>query len=145
MEDLLEVLEFLLSDECLDTHKILILDGLASVLPLNMTKVNTMSSHFAHSCVQLLRQIANQKGVVVLLSNIAMTKNEKTRDKASTFVELPDRSWRSLMDNRFYISKTMSLNADDSLFYLDVQILKSRYLKTSLGCRLCATNCGFVE
>lgn len=142
LEDVIAVLKFLVSDDgqsLLKTHKILILDGLASVI--TQTRMSSGSSHGAHSCVQLLRQVANEYGVVVLLSGLAMTKNEKSADKTKTFLELPDRGWQSLMDNRFFITKSMSLH-EHCIFEIELQILKSRSLKTSLSCRLSAMNWG---
>lgn len=131
-----------------DTHKILLIDGLSSELLQHYMELDRVFNSQVASCLQILRQLSQDYGFLIHVTNITMTRNEVGRMSEyeaanSKYSEVTNHDWTSFMDNRFLINKIEAVyksddDGDGLLFELRVRLIKSRHMATE------ATTCAVI-
>lgn len=144
VDELSDILSHLDATRALfDTHKVLLLDNIASDCLLHYMELDCKFQHRMAGNVQMLRQLAVECNCLVLITSLVATRNEVGRPShGNRIIDLSDKTWQSFMSNRFLLTKSHSRRRDHKWFELEVKVLKSRTLKTGNACVLSVSSQG---
>lgn len=132
------------------SHKVLLLDGFSSDFLKHYMKRSKRFLRKVYTNLQIIRRLANNHDVLVLITNLTVSRNchsVRNHSKATVvqYSQVTSLDWPLFMDNRYLLHKTESLNPNYADFLVHVKVIKSLYQHGEHGpyCLIKLTDEGF--